>query len=346
MNQLINVAIICGGNSNEHQVSLISAKNIISRLDSNKYRILIIAIERNGTWRFSQNDDWLIGQNIDEVKINPHNPEVYLIKGGQLIEKQTANPIAKIDVVFPIIHGETGEDGTLQGFLKFLEIPFVGSQTLGSAVSNDKEITKRILRDNKLPVIPFLILNTNTNISFKNATHQLKSETLFVKPCHLGSSIGVSKASQCNEFKESLKTAFQYDDKVIIEPFIEGREIECAILGNNFAKASSVVGEIITNKNQFYSYENKYINSNEVVIANIEKNLLEEIRQCAISAFQCLECRGMARVDFFLQKDSSFFINEINTLPGFTEISMYPKLWEASGLQYPDLLDKLINLAL
>ncbi len=346
MNQLKNVAVICGGRSCEHQVSLVSAKNIISRLDKNKYRIITIAVEYNGTWRLSLTDDGLIGQNVKDIQINSNKPEVYLVKGGHLLDKATSSPIEKIDVAFPIIHGTTGEDGILQGFLQFLEVPFVGSQTLSSAIANDKEMTKRLLRDNQLPIVPFLPLRFKDHLPFEQAVKELGSNILFVKPCRLGSAVGVSKASNSDEFKEAVATAFQHDKKIIIEPFIKAQEIECAVLGNHTPKASDVIGEVILEPNQFYSYENKYINSSDVVIkSDLSEKLLQKIRQCAVSAFQCLECQGLARVDFFLKPDGSFFINEVNTLPGFTEISMYPKLWEASGLQYPDLLDQLIELA-
>ena len=346
MNELTNVAVICGGKSSEHQVSLISAKNIISQLDPNKYRVITIAVEHDGTWRFSQNDEWLIGQNVNDAKINSDKPEVDLIKGGHLIEKKTARLVEKIDVAFPIIHGTTGEDGILQGFLQFLEVPFVGSQVLGSAITNDKEITKRILRDNNLPIVPFLSLKLGKTLSFQHAVKKLESEILFVKPCHLGSSVGVSKVSNPNEFEDALQMAFQYDKKIMIEPFIEGREMECAVLGTNHPKASDVIGEVIVPQNQFYSYENKYIESSDIIIdADLPEDLLQKIRQCAVSAFQCLECQALARVDFFIKPNHSFFINEINTLPGFTEISMYPKLWQASGLPYSKLLDQLIELA-
>jgi D-alanine-D-alanine ligase len=246
------------------------------------------------------------------------------------------------------VHGTLGEDGSLQGMLRMANIPFVGSSVLGSAVSMDKDITKRLLRDAGLKVASFVTLTraNRHNHSFADISKQL-GLPLFIKPANQGSSVGVSKIKNAHEFNQAIELAFRFDHKVLVEEAIVGREIECAILGNDYPKAS-VCGEIVVN-DEFYSYDTKYISetgAQVVVPANLPEHINSKIQQIAIQAFQALECKGMARVDVFLTHTGDVIINEVNTLPGFTNISMYPKLWEASGLGYSELITTLIELAL
>jgi D-alanine-D-alanine ligase len=252
-----------------------------------------------------------------------------------------------LDVVFPVLHGPYGEDGTIQGMCKMLTIPFVGPDVLGSAVGMDKDVTKRLLRDGGIPTARFGVVRRNDDVSFGTIAHDL-GVPFFLKPANLGSSIGVAKVTSEEGFKEALHSAFAFDNKVLIEESIQGREIECAVLGNE-KPVASVAGEIVPKGHDFYDYEAKYLDENgaELIIpADLPKTTLKQIQSLAIKTFQTLCCEGMARVDFFLTKNNEIFVNEINTIPGFTNISMYPKLWEASGVSYPELIDRLITLAI
>ena len=306
MKKKLKIGVLFGGKSAEHEVSLQSAKNVIKALDKNKYTVIPIKIPKNGKFNFS------------------------LIK--------------KVDVIFPVLHGPFGEDGSMQGLLKLTAVPYVGANVLGSAVGMDKDVMKRLLRDAEIPIGKFLTFKTNNKINFSQVKKEL-GLPLFIKPANMGSSVGVSKAKNEVEFKSSIKQAFEFDNKVIVEEFINGREIECAILGNEHPMAS-IPGEIIANQ-EFYSYDAKYIDQGSVaeIPAKLDKKTAKKIQELAIKTFQVLNCEGLARVDFFLKKDGSIFVNEINTLPGFTNISMYPKLWEESGLPQTKLLDRLIDLA-
>ena len=251
-----------------------------------------------------------------------------------------------IDVVFPVLHGPFGEDGTVQGLLRLADVPFVGAGVLGSAVGMDKDVMKRLLRDAGIPVGKFITLRAGDKLSFKDAKKKLGSP-LFVKPANLGSSVGVSKVRTETEFKKAVKEAFQFDTKVIVEEFIEGREIECSVLGNDDPIAS-VPGEIILH-DDFYSYDAKYIDENGASLeipAKLDAKTRKLVQETAVRTFKALECEGMGRVDSFVTKDGRVVVNEINTIPGFTSISMYPKLWEASGISYSKLVDKLIQLAI
>ncbi len=306
----MRVGVIFGGKSVEHEVSVVSARNIIKALDKEKYKVIPIYIERTGNSR------------LDRKIFN------------------------KIDVVFPVIHGAYGEDGTLQGLLKFSGLPFVGAGVLGSAIGMDKDISKRLLKQAGIAVADFITIYSEERISYKQASKKL-GPVVFVKPANSGSSVGINKAKNEKEFKKAVSKAFKYDSKIIIEQAINGREIECSVLGNEAPRAS-IPGEIIP-KGGFYSYEAKYIDKDGAgleIPAKLSKTAVKKIQQTAINAFKILNCEGMARVDFFLKKSGDLLVNEINTIPGFTSISMYPKLWEASGISLSKLLDKLISLAL
>jgi len=303
----LKIGVLFGGKSAEHEVSLMSAKNVIGALDKNKYQVTQIKIPKHGWFHFSV--------------------------------------LKKVDVVFPVMHGPYGEDGSIQGLLKLLNLPFVGAGVLGSAVGMDKDIMKRLLRDAGIPIGKFITFKIGEKIDFNKIKKDL-GWPMFIKPANMGSSVGVSKAKNEDELKKAIKNAFRYDHKIIIEKFINGREVECSVLGNDVPMAS-VPGEIIANQD-FYSYDAKYIDDTSVVEipAKLDAKVLKRVQALAVETFQVLNCEGLGRVDSFVTKDGRVFVNEINTIPGFTNISMYPKLWEASGLPLPKLLDRLIDLAI
>ncbi|MDE2399822.1 MAG: D-alanine--D-alanine ligase [Patescibacteria group bacterium] len=306
-NKKLKIGVLFGGKSAEHEVSLASAKNVIAALDKTKYQIVPIKIPKNGKFSFSL--------------------------------------LNKVDVIFPVLHGPFGEDGSMQGLLKLAGVPFVGAGVLGSALGMDKDVMKRLLRYAGLPIGKFITVKNGEKLNFNKIKKEL-GLPLFIKPANMGSSVGVSKAKNEIEFKKSVNEAFKYDNKIIVEEFINGREIECAVLGNDHPMAS-IPGEIIANQ-EFYSYDAKYIDEGAVpeIPAKIHKNTATKIQQLSIKTFQALNCEGLARVDFFLKKNGTVLVNEINTIPGFTNISMYPKLWEASGIPQTKLLDRLITLAI
>ncbi|KAA8998416.1 D-alanine--D-alanine ligase [Affinibrenneria salicis] len=348
----IQVGIVFGGKSAEHEVSLQSAKNIVDAIDRQKFEVTLLGIDKDGEWHINDASGYLLNaENPALIALNRSSQNVALIPGQehhQLIESHNARPLSQLDVIFPIVHGTLGEDGSLQGLLRMANIPFVGSGVLGSAVSMDKDVAKRLLRDAGLQVAPFVTLTraNRQRYPFDEVSGRL-GLPLFIKPANQGSSVGVSKVKNAAEFQAALNLAFDYDHKVLVESAIRGREIECAILGNDHPQAS-VCGEIILS-DEFYSYDTKYINEHGAQVAvpaRLDPALNDRIRDIAIQAFQALECQGIARVDVFLTEDEQVIINEINTLPGFTSISMYPKLWQASGVSYPELITRLIELAL
>lgn len=346
-----NIGIIFGGKSTEHEVSLQSARNIVDAIDREKFDVTLIGIDKNGIWHLNESTHFLLNSdNPSLIALHQSGRNIAFIPGKnekQIIEFQNKT-LSQLDVIFPIVHGTLGEDGSLQGLLRMVNLPFVGSQVLSSAMCMDKDITKRLLRDAGLNITPFIKLTKKNrkNISFEIASAQLGCP-LFVKPANQGSSVGVSKVTTQDEFETALDTAFNYDHKVLIETGIDGREIECAVIGNTEPFAS-VCGEIEL-EGSFYSYDTKYINDKGAKVtipANMPDEISQKIRSISIKAYEVLECTGLARVDVFLTKDGDVFINEINTLPGFTNISMFPKLWEASGLNYSDLITRLIELAI
>ncbi|MGI4855708.1 MAG: D-alanine--D-alanine ligase [Janthinobacterium lividum] len=346
------VAVIFGGRSTEHEVSLQSARNIIGALDPARFEPVLIGIDKTGGWHLSEASNYLLhGEDPALIALNRSNREIAVTPGKtqeQWVERRTGEILQQIDVVFPIVHGPLGEDGSLQGLLKMAGVPFVGSDVLGSAVCMDKDVTKRLLRDAGLPVTPYVALNRRTaaDLSFADIVAQLGSP-LFVKPANLGSSVGVSRVSTAEEYAQALEVGFSFDHKILVESAVVGREIECAVLGNEEPIASAC-GEIVLGSD-FYSYDSKYIDAEAAQVvapAVIDAEASERIRAAAVAAFQVLECRGLARVDFFLQADGAILINEVNTLPGFTQISMFPKLWQAAGMTYPELVTRLIDLAI
>ncbi|MCC6817046.1 MAG: D-alanine--D-alanine ligase [Saprospiraceae bacterium] len=351
MKEKINIGIIFGGKSTEHEISVRSARSIISSINTNKYKINLIGIDKTGRWYLNNLTQFLSARNL--LQATPYESiteEIIITKKDDFtgaISMDSHQYIQSLDVVFPILHGSFGEDGTIQGVLKALDLPFVGVDLLASAVGMDKDFTKRLLRDAQIPIARYHCLYKHNphRFNYQQLIDELGSP-IFIKPANAGSSVGVHKVSNESEYHVAIQDAFQYDIKLLIEEAIIGREVECAILGNEFPKAS-VLGEIIP-KTNFYSYESKYLNSNDAQLnipANVDDAVADEIRNTALKAFQCIGAEGLSRVDFFLRNDNSYVLNEINTMPGFTNISMYPKLWEASGISYTELIDQLIQLA-
>ncbi|UXP31439.1 D-alanine--D-alanine ligase [Reichenbachiella agarivorans] len=347
-NEKINVGILFGGKSAEHEISLRSARNVIDALDLTRFVPVLIGITKDGRWLYSseakliqgEGENLSLNSDCQEVALVPHSTgQFHYVASGELAEK--------VDAIFPILHGPLGEDGATQGLLKLADVPFVGCDVLGSAVGMDKDVMKRILRDADLPIGKYIALRAHEKRpTFKYIQSEL-GLPVFVKPANMGSSVGVSRAETEAEYNKALDEAFAYDRKIVIEQFIDGREIECAILGNEFPEAS-VPGEISFSHN-FYSYEAKYLDDKGYQIdipAKIDDKQIARIQKIAIETFQVLECEGFSRVDVFLTRDNRILVNEINTIPGFTKISMYPKLWEASGVTYTNLISKLIDLAI
>src|SRR5207244_2902146 len=264
----------------------------------------------------------------------------------QLVALSGEERLGSLDVIFPVLHGPFGEDGTVQGLLKLADVAFVGAGVLGSAVGMDKDVMKRLLRDAGVPTAKFIVIRRGEPISYSAIVDKLGSP-VFVKPANLGSSVGIHKVSSERELASALADAFEYDTKVLVEQAIAGREIECSVLGNE-QPIASVPGEIIPH-HEFYSYDAKYIDENGAAFeipANLPPRTVKKVQDLAVRTFRVLNCEGMARVDFFLERNGSLIVNEINTIPGFTSISMYPKLWAASGMSQSELLDRLIELAI
>jgi D-alanine-D-alanine ligase len=314
------VAVIYGGRSGEHEVSIRSAKSIIDAMDPEKYKVLHFLISKEGKW----------------------SPR-------PIVPEPRGNP--EIDVVFPVLHGTFGEDGTIQGLLELAELPYVGAGVLASSASMDKEVMKRLAKERGLPVVDYLVMSRNVmssnNVSNVESVCSRFDFPVFVKPANLGSSVGISKARNCEELKSALELAASYDRKVIVERGIIGREFECSVLGNE-EPVAAVPCEILPSRD-FYDYDDKYLleKAETVIPANLSPEQTAELQKLAVQCYRAVECEGMARVDFLLETATDkLYINEINTIPGFTSISMYPKMWEYSGLPMPKLIDRLIELAL
>jgi len=352
MNSKKIVAIICGGRSAEHEVSLQSGKSIIDALDREKYDLMIIGIDKQGQWLIFPQNDFLINAN-DPAKISlatSGNPVAIIAGTGEnkLYDINNGKYLTTPDVVFPILHGPFGEDGTMQGLLKLMDLPFVGPSVLGSAVSMDKDIMKKLMDFAKIPNAEFFtFINRSKNNPSFDTVEKALGMPVFIKPANMGSSVGVSKANNKNEFEKYLALAYQFDHKVIVEKYIKGREIECAVLGNEQPEAS-VPGEIVAH-HEFYSYDAKYIDekgASLLIPAKLDENTQKRVQSIAIKSFQALNCEGLGRVDMFITEDDDIFVNEINTLPGFTKISMYPKLWAETGISYKNLISELLALAI
>lgn len=341
------IAIIFGGQSSEHQVSLLSAKSILSAIDRERYEILPVGISLNGQWRsyatidcFDQADDPAaisLAEAGLAIALNPGNKQSPL------------GDLGPIDAVFPVLHGRFGEDGTIQGMLEILGLPYVGSGVAASAIAIDKDLTKRILADHQLPVVPWIALRREQPFLFDQAEQRF-GLPFFVKPAMAGSSVGVTKITSADQFDTALNDAFEASAKVLIEPAINAREIEIAILGNDQPEAS-FAGEIrLRDRYDFYSYQAKYLDPDSAdfdIPAKLSPQQAAGSKRLALDCYRAIGARGLARVDLFLDKaNGRWYCNEINTLPGFTSISMYPKLWLAGGLSYAELISRLIELAL
>lgn len=352
------LAILCGGRSGEHEVSLLSARSIIGALDRDKNDITVVGIAKDGSWHLQRDPNFLLGQSDPRtIHIDTQGPPaVFSTEAGRrgllVLDKGGSPPsFIPIDVIFPVLHGPYGEDGTVQGLLEIAQIPYVGAGVLGSAIGMDKDVMKRLLRDAGIPTPDFMVIYqrlwSNAAQRTQDAVWQRFRPPVFVKPANLGSSVGISKVASASELPAALDLAFQYDTKAIVEECIRGREIECSVLGNDEPVASAP-GEIIP-RHEFYSYEAKYLDDHGAELrapADLPESLARQVRQLAVAAYRTLCCEGMGRVDFFLADDGRLLVSEINTIPGFTKISMYPKLWEATGLCFSDLLERLIELAI
>jgi len=352
LKEKIRVAIIFGGKSAEHEISIISAKNVIDAINKEKYEPIPIGIDKDGSWYLNEKSKFILeSSNPKLAKINKANEKVALVptnNSNKLMSITSNENKGKIDVAFPILHGTYGEDGSIQGLFRMANVPYVGADVLGSAVGMDKDVLKRLLRDANIPTPKFEVFDKSNikNTSFEELTQKIGSP-MFIKPTNLGSSVGISKVSNKDEYKKAIEIAFRYDKKVIIEESITGREIECSVLGNE-EPIVSLPGEIVVNS-EFYSYETKYLDENAASLeipAKLPEDIIKKIQEYAVKTFKVLCCQGMARVDFFLRNNTEILVNEINTIPGFTKISMYPKLWEASGISYAELIDRLIQLAI
>ena len=291
----------------------------------------------------------LNADNPKLIKLNKSSDSVAIIPQscGKISNFSSEKGDVKIDVIFPILHGPSGEDGTVQGLLKLANLPFVGASVLGSAICMDKDVMKRLLRDAKISIGKFVVWKSHETVpDFNDIVDQIGSP-FFIKPANMGSSIGIYKIENESDYKDGVSQASNFDTKIILEESIKGREIECSVLGNENPIAS-VPGEVLTN-HEFYSYDAKYIDENGTTLdipAKISTQVAKQIQELSIKVFQTLSCEGLGRVDFFLKDNGEIIVNELNSIPGFTKVSMYPKLWEASGISYTELIDKLIQLAI
>lgn len=350
MAKKIRVGVIFGGRSGEHEVSLRSAESIINAIDKKKYEVVPIGITRQGRWLVSNDAKALLPETV----MRANHPESVAIIGDptqQGLKKLDANLSERLDVVFPVLHGTYGEDGTIQGLLDMAGVPYVGCGVLGSATGMDKVVMKQLFAQAGLAVADYewflrAAWEANPEAIIKKIARRL-GYPVFVKPANLGSSVGISKAADKRELRDAIDDAARYDRRLIVERAIVGREIEVSVLGND-QPVASLPGEIITG-HEFYDYEDKYVDttSRTEVPAQLPKKIIERLQRDATKAFQAIDGSGLARVDFFVERDTQqVIINEINTMPGFTSISMYPKLWEASGIGYRELIDRLIQLAI
>jgi D-alanine-D-alanine ligase len=331
------IAVLFGGRSGEHEVSIRSAASVINALDRSKYQVIPVAITKEGRWLPPGKSAGLLPPDARQATSTENAVTV----------SQEPGSASGLDVVFPVLHGTFGEDGTVQGFFELADVAYVGAGVLGSACGMDKDVMKRLFREAGLPTVEHIALLRRDSRGRVAELEERFGYPLFVKPANLGSSVGITKAHSREELLGALDLAGQFDRKIVVERAVNGREIECSVLGNDDPLAS-VPGEIVP-AHEFYDYEAKYLSedSKAIIPAPLTDGQTAEVQRLAVAAFQAVECYGLARVDFFLEKETEkILLNEINTMPGFTSISMYPKMWEASGLPYAELIDRLIELAL
>ncbi len=350
MSQKIHLVVLFGGRSGEHEVSLMSARSVLAALKPDRYEIIPVGMTKEGRWLAGPDalDAFTAGrlEGLAPVTLlpDPSRPGLWQWEG------ETLKPYAPVDVVFPVLHGTFGEDGTLQGLLELADVAYVGAGVVGSAVGMDKGVFKDVMRAHGLPLAEYVVLSRreveNDLEAVADRCEALAPYPLFVKPANLGSSVGITKAHDRAELLAGLRLAARYDRRLVVEQGLDAREIEVAVLGNAEPKAS-LPGEVVPGE-EFYSYKAKYHDdtSQLFIPAPLSAEQTARVRELAVAVYQAIDCAGMARVDFLLERKSGlFYINEVNTLPGFTQISMYPKLWEATGLPYSDLLDELVALA-
>ena len=349
------IAVLFGGRSGEHEVSLESAKSVISVLDPSRYEVTQVGITHEGAWFTGKNAREMLEQGSIEgltpctILPDPSRPGLYALRTSG--HGTTLELLTGLDVVFPVLHGTFGEDGTLQGLLEMADLAYVGAGVTGSAVGMDKSVFKEVMRAVGIPTVAsVLVLRSEIEKDMPEVLARAEAVApypLFVKPANLGSSVGISKCVSRSDLGEGLMEAAAFDRRVLVERGVDAREIEVSVLGNDDARAS-VPGEILPSR-EFYSYEAKYVDgtSGLVIPAPLPAEASDKIRAMAVAAYKATDCAGMARVDFFVEKTTGeIYLNELNTIPGFTSISMYPKLWEATGLSYPQLVDRLVELAL
>ncbi|MBN1222937.1 MAG: D-alanine--D-alanine ligase [Candidatus Aminicenantes bacterium] len=334
------ICILFGGRSAEHEVSISSARSIYNNLNPEKFEIITLYIDKSGRWRTVDSPHL----SIEELNAGPFRSFL------PWFNEPSVNAV-KADVYFPILHGPYGEDGTIQGFFEICDVPYVGAGVMASAIGMDKAIAKAVFQQKNLPVVKHTVLCEtewmNEPEACLDTVRKEYAPPIFVKPANLGSSVGITKVGDFSRLASAIKEAFLFDRKILVEEGIQGRELECSVLGNEDPRAS-LPGEIIP-FNDFYDYKDKYIDGKTSygIPAELPSNVIKEVQRISIEAFKSIEGTGMARVDFFLQDQTQkVYLNEINTIPGFTEISMYPKLWEVSGLSYSRLLEELVSLAL
>lgn len=356
LNNRIRVAVLCGGRSTEHEVSLLSSYNIAKAIDRQKYEVFVIGIDKQGVWKQYDADNFVENPtDITHVKL------VDTAISGRLTVTQCSNKfydldnngvaVLSCDVIFPAMLGNYSEDGTIQGLLRMMDVPFTTPDVLGSAAAMDKDIAYRLMRDAGLNVARFVTLRKNgSQKNFNELKTELESEIIFIKPANAGSSVGVSKITNEEELRRALDLAYHYDVKVIAQAAMFGREVEISVMGNIGSQKTSVVGEIVEKvAGDFYSYDNKYVHSGNVELvapAKVSEYAGQTISDAAIRVCEALECEGFGRVDFFLTTKDEVYVNEINTMPGFTAISMFPRLWGVSGVSYEQLVDNLLQYAL
>ncbi len=355
MQQRKTIGLLFGGRSAEHEVSKLSAANVLRALDPERYHIVLIGIGRDGRWLLCDNGNGA-GTGAPSLEIPAGAPQVSLLPGGNgamIVLDGKSSGSLHLDAVVPVLHGPNGEDGTVQGFLQLANVPFVGSGVIGSAAGMDKDVAKRLLRDAGLPIVPFVTVTRRNPMDYRSAVDALGSGDLFIKPANMGSSVGVARAINAGEFAEACENALRYDAKVLVEKSIVGaREIECSVLEDASGEVrASPLGEIVpASSHGFYSYDAKYIDADGALLripAELSAGQADKIRGLAVETFRTLSCEAMARVDFFVDPsgEEKLFVNEVNTFPGFTAISMYPKLWEAGGLPQRELMDVLLDHA-
>lgn len=352
----IRVGLIFGGRSGEHEVSFCSASSIIKAIDKDKYTVVPIGITKEGRWISPQDSELALqsgrieGKSTVTLLNNPSGTALVRIDNNQRLDKSST--LEKLDVIFPVLHGPYGEDGTVQGLLELADIPYVGAGVAASAISMDKDLMKIIFKQKNLPILKWLTIKRKEWQKDKGKILSIIQNDfeypLFVKPTNLGSSVGITKAHKKEDLDKAIDLASSYDRKILIEEGLEEvREIECSVLGNDEPQAS-VVGEVKP-AGEFYDYDSKYIDKETQLIipADLPDGVSQKVQEIALRAFMAVDAAGMARVDFFVsKKENKIYLSEINTIPGFTSTSMYPRLWEASGVSYPDLIDQLIQLAL